>query len=473
MIIKMRKIFEKNPSRAKSNAVKKRIAAWMTALMALLSVLLLVYILIISDAVAMGTTREQLTRTVRANAQLVSLQNGRLAVADGFHYAGGGITTLIYSQSETLLAGQVPVGLTGGEPFQDGVIRTVDAGETSYFVLDLWVPSGWENGVWLRGMTEAPDVCMMTVNMVLITLVTLPLFLLLAALGSYRIAKRAFRPLDRINATAETICEARDLRGRIGLPAGTDEFSRLAANFDEMFERLERSFEAEKKFTSDASHELRTPVSIIKGACEYAEKYGEEDSPEERRENIGMIHRQANRMTHLITQLLHMTRMEQGTEGAKPVPLDLGAETEALVAEQFPNEVREGSCLTVSVQQGITVAADRELLARLLRNLIENGFKYGREDIATTVTVTVTRTETEALLCVRDNGIGIPEEEHEKIWKRFYRADTSRTDGESTGLGLSMVAQIAHLFGGYMTLDSKVGQGSTFTLHLPIPSPPN
>ncbi len=448
----------------KANAVKKRIAVWLTALMALLSVLLLVYILIISDTVATGTTREQLTRTVRSNAQLVSIENGRLAVDDGFRYAGNGITTLVYSRNESLLAGQVPVGYMGDEPFRDGIIRTVGEGEDSYFVLDLWVPSGWEDGVWLRGMTEAPDIRPVTVNMILITLVTLPIFLLLAALGSYHIARRAFRPLDRINATAETINEARDLKGRIGLPAGKDEFSRLAAHFDEMFERLERSFEAEKQFTSDASHELRTPVSIIKGACEYAEKYGEEDSPEERRENIEMIHRQANRMTHLITQLLHMTRMEQGTEGAALLPLDLGAETEDLVAEQFPDM----PSLTVSAEQGVTVAADRELLGRLVRNLIENGFKYCREDVPAAVTVTVSHTETEALLTVRDNGIGIPEEEREKIWTRFYRADPSRTNGESTGLGLSMVDRIACLFGGYMTLESEVGQGSAFTLHLPM-----
>jgi len=450
-------------ARGGANAVKRQIAAWLTALMALLSVLLLIYILLISDAVATGTAQEQLTRTVRDNAQLVSLENGRLIVANGFHYSGGGITTLVYSRGETLLAGQVPVGFAGGETFLDGVIRTVSMGESSYFVLDLWVPSGWEEGVWLRGMTEAPDVRPVTVNMILITLVTLPLFLLLAAWGSYVIARRAFRPLDRINATAEAINEARDLKGRIGLPAGRDEFSRLAAHFDGMLERLERSFEAEKQFTSDASHELRTPVSIIKGACEYAEKYGEEDSPEERRENIEMIHRQANRMTHLITQLLHMTRMEQGTEGAVLVPLDLGAETEALAAEQFPDTPR----LTVCAERGIVVAADRELLARLLRNLIENGFKYGRAEVAAEVTVTVSRTEREVLLTVRDNGIGIPEEERGRIWKRFYRADTARTDGESTGLGLSMVDRIARLFGGYMTLESEVGQGSAFTLHLP------
>lgn len=449
-------------ARRRANAVKKRIALWLTVLMAMLSVLLLVYMLIVSDIVADGTTREQLTQAVRANAQLVAMVDGRLQIDATFRYAGNGIHTLVYSKNETLLAGQVPVGFLTNEPFMGGTIRALRLGETDYLVLDVWVPSGWENGVWLRGITEAPDIRGLTLNMIFLMLVTLPLFLALAAWGSYLIARRAFRPLDRINATAEAINEARDLSGRIGLPAGQDEFSRLGANFDDMFERLEHSFEAEKRFTADASHELRTPVSIIKSACEYAEKYGEGETPEERRENMEMIHRQADRMAHLITQLLHMTRMEQGTEGTDMVRLDLGAEVRALCGELFPS--RAG--LTVTAQDGVVVIADRELIGRLVRNLVENGFKYGKE--GGTVRVSVTREGEHAHLAVTDDGIGIPEAEREHIWKRFYRADTSRTDEESTGLGLSMVRQIARLHGGEVLLESEVGVGSTFTLVLKV-----
>ena len=445
----------------RANAVKRRIALWLTLLMALLSLLLLVYILVISDTVANETVRSELTRTLRENAPLVSMVGGRLNVAEGFRYAGGGITTLIYSQNETLLAGQIPVGYHAPLAFENGVIRTVGE-ETEYLVLDLWVPSGWEKGVWLRGITEAPDVRAVTSNMILWTLLTLPLFLALAAWGSYFISRRAFRPLDRVHAAAEAINEARDLKGRIGLPPKNDEFSRLAATFDGMFERLDRSFEAEKRFTADASHELRTPVSIIKGACEYAARYGEDETPAERRETMEMIHRQADRMAKLISQLLHMTRMEQGTEGAEMKPLDLAAETAALLGEQFPAEPR----LTVRAEDKVTVRADRELLARLLRNLVENALKYSPADAP--VTVTVTRTETEACLSVTDQGIGIPAEDRERIWMRFYRADPSRTDSDSTGLGLAIVQSISRFLGGYMTLQTEVGQGSTFTLHLPL-----
>ena len=450
-------------ARRGANAVKRRIALWLTLLTVLLTVLLLAYILIISDTVSNKTARSELIRVLRENAACVSMREGQLQVDVGFRYSYGGITALIYSRGEALLAGQIPVGYGVTLPFESGVIREVGE-ETKYLVLDLWVPSGWEDGVWLRGITVAPDLRAVTVNMIFWTLLTLPLFALLAACGAYWICCRAFRPLAQIHDAAEAINEARDLKGRIGLPTGEDEFTRLAATFDGMFERLERSFEAEKQFASDAAHELRTPVAIIKGACEYAERYGEGETPAERQETMAMIHRQAKRMARLTEGLLHMTRMEQGTEGGELCRLDLGGEVAAICAETYVGDAR----LTVHTEEGILVRADRDLLARLLCNLIGNAVKYSDPPERATVTVTVARGEGEARLSVSDRGIGIPPEEHERIWQRFTRVDSARADGESTGIGLAIVRGIAERFGGYMTLESKVGSGSTFTLHLPL-----
>ena len=446
-----------------ANAVKRRIALWLTLLTVLLTVLLLAYILIIIDTVTNQTARSELIRVLRENAVSVSMRDGRLQVDSGFRYSVGGINALIYSRGEALLAGQIPVGYGETLPFENGIIRTVGE-ETQYLALDLWVPIGWEDGLWLRGITVAPNLRAVTSNMIFWTLLTLPLFALVAAYGAYWISCRAFRPLAQIHATADAINEARDLKGRIGLPAGEDEFSRLAATFDGMFERLERSFEAEKQFASDAAHELRTPVAIIKGACEYAARYGEGETPDERRETMEMIHRQANRMARLTDGLLHMTRMEQGSEGGELYRLDLGAEVAAICDETYARDIR----LTIHTEEGVFVRADRDLLTRLLCNLIGNAIKYSDPPEHAAVTVTVERGEGEALLAVSDSGIGIPPEAHERIWQRFTRLDTARADGESTGLGLSIVRGIAERFGGYMTLKSEVGVGSTFTLHLPL-----
>lgn len=444
----------------KNISVKTKITIWLTLLMALLAGLLLAFMLIISNSIATGTAMEQLTATVRSNAASVEVTERQPVLNENFTFYENGVTTLLYSKNATLLAGQLPVSFTAEETFQNGLIRTVDTGKTSYLVLDLWIASDWDHGIWLRGLLEAPNHDALTRNLLLIALIALPAFMLLAALGSYRIAKRAFRPLDDITATAEAINEAKDLSGRIGLPPGRDEFSRLAANFDQMFERLERSFEAEKQFTADASHELRTPITIIKGACEYAEKYDE--TPEDHQETISMIHRQADKMANLISQLLSMTRIDQEIESTHMERVNLGEFVNTFSMEQQWDNSR----LNIDTAPGIWVQADRELLGRLIRNLVENAFKYGKPDGM--VWMSVTAASKEALLTVRDNGIGISPEEQDKIWQRFYQVDPSRTGEEGAGLGLSMVKQIARIHKGHMTLESVPEKGSTFTLHLPL-----
>ena len=444
----------------KNLSVKTRIAVWLTVLMVLLSGTLLIFMLSISSSVARETAMEQLGSTVRANLEKISVaENGTVSPASDFLYYSNGVSSLVYSKNETLLAGQLPIDFTGTrEPFQNGVIRTVSASNESYLVLDLWLADSWDSGVWVRGVIQETDHGDTAENLLKVALIALPLFILLAAAGSYHIARRAFKPLDRITATAEAINEARDLSGRIALPPANNEFSRLADTFDGMFERLERSFEAEKQFTADASHELRTPVSIIKSACEYSEKYDPEGA--EHAETVAMIHRQADKMAELISQLLSITRLDQGIDSSRLRNTDLGT-----LVLSVCGEINVPDRLHVSVQENFTAVIDPDLISRLIRNLVENGFKHGKPD--GNVWVTLTRGNNEFLLSVRDDGSGIPEEHREKIWQRFYQADPARSGDGGAGLGLAMVRQIALAHGGYMSLESKPGNGSTFTLHLP------
>lgn len=442
-------------------SVKLRIAVWLTLLMGLLAVLLLAFMLSISRVLAAQASMSQLSQTVRSNLSQTGMTNGRLALGDGFQFYQNGVSTLIYSRDKALLAGQIPVSFSIEEDFQNGITRVMSAGSGQYLVLDLWLPLGWDDGVWLRGLMEVPENQLLTASLLRVALIVMPIFMALAALGSYWIARRAFRPLDSIMSAAASINEAQDLSRRIGLPPGRDEFSQLAGTFDQLFQRLEKSFESEQQFAADASHELRTPVSIIKGACEYAEKYDE--TPEDRRETIAMIHRQADRMSQLIAQLLSMTRLEQGTETAQLKPVNLSGLLRSLCEEQAYDPNR----LILELQEDVTAAVDPALLSRLVQNLVENGFKYGRPDGC--VWISVRQGGGEILLEVRDNGMGISSEQQEKIWQRFYRADPARSGEGGTGLGLSIVRQIAHLHGGSMTLESIPRVGSAFTLHLPAP----
>ena len=337
----------------------------------------------------------------------------------------------------------------------------METGQGEYYILDLWVPSGWETGIWVRGFMEVSEGGRAVHSLLLAAAIAMPGFILLAALGGYWIVRRAFRPLDVINATASTINEGRDLSARIGLLPGYGEFSQLAGSFDRMLERLERAFEAEERFTADASHELRTPVTVILSACEYAEKYDE--TPEERRETIETIQRQGKKMAALISQLLQMTRMDQETELAQFRKTDLSELVRTLCSEQGERE----ETLILDIPEHITAQANEALLSRLFQNLLDNAFKYGRP--GGRVWVTLRREAGELRLTVRDEGPGIPEDERDKIWQRFYQIDPARSSDRGAGLGLAMVQQIAEVHGGRMTLESLTGAGSAFTLHLPDP----
>lgn len=440
-------------------SIKIKITLWYLLLMVIMMVMVLGFIVAISNSVTSQTAINQISAAVHSNLEQLDMTDGKLQVGEDFRFYQSGIYTVVYSSNETLLAGQLPLDFNEVGEFENGETRIVSVGDDDFYVLDLWRAFGWDDGVWVRGIMEVPEGMTMIENLLMMAGVAMPLFILLSTLGGYWIAKKAFRPLEEIIATADSINEAADLSARIETPTGNNEFTRLAKTFDRMFERLEASFEAEKQFTADASHELRTPISVIKGACEYGMKYDE--TPEERQETITMIHRQAEKMSTLVSELLSMTRLDQGTERANFTEADLSALTKSICKEQ----TGEGYTLHCDIEENIIASIDVSLISRLLQNLLDNAVKYGRPDGS--IWVSLCKREGEIQLSVKDDGMGIPAEHQEKIWQRFYQADPSRSGDNGAGLGLSMVKKIAEIHGGYMSLTSEEGKGSTFTLHLP------
>lgn len=263
--------------------------------------------------------------------------------------------------------------------------------------------------------------------------------------------------LDIMMPKVDGLTVLRTLRGRDGqLPV------LLLTARDAVADRLERSFKAETQFTSDASHELRTPVTVILAECDTLERT--QPTAEDYQEGVGVIRRQAQQMSRLIGQLLHITRLEQGTQKTYMERADLSALAEA-VCEQQRLIAPAGTELMLDAPEPVEVQADVLLMTRVLNNLIANAFRYGKD--GGHVSVTVRRENGWAVLAVRDDGIGIAPEQQERIWQRFYQVDPARSGGEGTGLGLYMVRQIARLHGGTAEVDSAPGQGSTFTVRIP------
>ncbi|MCD7769402.1 MAG: HAMP domain-containing histidine kinase [Oscillospiraceae bacterium] len=316
------------------------------------------------------------------------------------------------------------------------------------------------DGVWLMGLLSAD-----TVNTVgPMTFVALPLLVLLAALGGWFMAKKALDPMREIDASAREISGGEDLSRRIDVGRGQDEIHKLAGTINGMLDRLERSFQAERQFTSDASHELRTPTAVILAECELAEKTAEEK--EDFLQSLSVIERQGRKMSALIGTLLAYTRREQGTEKLQIERIDLSELTEAICQEQ-PRVNRQDITLRAHIQPGVFVRADSGLIMSLIQNLVTNAYKYGRAGGHIWVTLSVK--EGIAFLSVKDDGIGISKEDQAKVWNRFYQADPSRENQDgSLGLGLSMAQQIARLHGGRIELTSQEGRGSEFVFSMPL-----
>lgn len=231
-----------------------------------------------------------------------------------------------------------------------------------------------------------------------------------------------------------------------------------------MFQRLDQAFETEQQFTSDASHELRTPMSVILAQCELS--LSDPETSVSSRTAFLTIQRQGKRMSRLINDMLDYTRLEMRPDRYPKQNVDLSALTTSL-CDDMALIRQQGIQLTADIQPEINIYGNPQLLSRLVTNLISNAYRYGKENGHILVRLHSNDTgasERRSLsLSVEDDGIGISKEEQKHIFQRFYQVDPSRS-GAGTGLGLSMVQQIAEFHNGTVTVKSAPGDGSIFTV---------
>ena len=285
----------------------------------------------------------------------------------------------------------------------------------------------------------------------------LPLFIVIAAAGAYIISRRAMAPIENITHSAKEISIGGDLSKRIEIGKSSDELYSLAQTFNEMLASLQTSFETEKQFTSDASHELRTPLAVIKAECEFAlSDIAESDDKEEA---LSEISEQTDKMTKLVSALLTLSRTENGDKRYKLESTDISSLIKS-AAQKLT--LQKGITLKSDIDENIFMPAQPELFLLMAENLLSNAVKYGKENGE--IRLSLKKSGNDVILTVKDNGIGIKEENLEKIFGRFFRADESRSKTEGFGLGLSLVKQIAELHSGEVTVFSVYGEGSEFKI---------
>lgn len=305
------------------------------------------------------------------------------------------------------------------------------------------------------------DASLQTFRLMLLVLDTAGLTL--ALLGSWLISRRALYPVARITQTAQAIALSHDLSARIDTPAHLDELGHLAQTFNEMLESIEAAYQTQKRFVSDASHELRAPLTALQGNLELLKR--NQTIPEaEREEILAEIECEANRMTRLVADLLILARADAGI-ALKRCLVDL----DAIVLEAFreARHLAQGQRLTLDPFVPACVEGDEDRLKQLMLCLLDNALKYTPAEGTVTVGLILTGTEVEVI--VSDTGVGISTEDLPHVFERFYRADPARgRDPGGTGLGLSIARWIVEQHKGDIRIESDLNKGTTVRVRLPL-----
>lgn len=298
----------------------------------------------------------------------------------------------------------------------------------------------------------------------------IPLTLLLASAGGYFLARKSLSPVVDMASQAQRI-GAENLQERLLAANPRDELGHLAGSFNALLQRLEDSFARQRRFMADASHELRTPVAILRGEADVALSKQDRSSAEYR-ESLAILREESKRLAHIVEDLFTLARADAGQYPLSQhefyldeLATDVLRRTRSLA---LPKQIE----LHANITKELPIVADESLLRRLLLNLLDNAIKYTPS--GGTVAVTCGKEGNQYVISVTDSGPGIPPDKRDKIFERFYRVDEARSRGEGeqsgAGLGLPIARWIAEAHDGKLLLTRSESSGSTFSVYLPVPA---
>ncbi len=286
--------------------------------------------------------------------------------------------------------------------------------------------------------------------------------LLLAVAVGWLIARNGLRPIEEITETARAITLSQGLGRRLKVGKARDEVGRLAVTLNEMLASLDAAYEAQRRFVSDASHELRSPLTSIRSNVEFLQRAL--DAPaEDRAEALTDIAAEAERMSQLTSDLLLLAKADAGHR------IEMGRVALAELVSEAHRQ-RQGTAQGITLEMGtlqpVTVLGNATWLKQLLLTLLDNALKYTPE--GGRITLSLMREGDQASIRVQDTGMGIAPEDLPHVFERFYRADKARARDEGgSGLGLAIARWVVEEHGGEIAAQSEPGKGTTFTVRLP------
>ena len=442
--------------------LRMRMALWFTASVLVVTALFFGALYLTTRAKLAGMLEDDLTLVLEQLSSQVEHESGGLIFEDETPVKPGIMYYIMEGNGSELASHGEDIALFDPEPVREGKFTLAALDGEEWLLLDSEPLSIEGEVIRIRVVASCAQIRQTLGVFKAIFAIGVPLVTALAALLGFFIAKRSLQPIHRIIACAGEIAGG-DLSRRVPEEPTADELGELTRTLNRMLASLEDSFRRERRFTSDASHELRTPVAVI---LAYAESlYSGSGLPGEEREKVETILNECRRMQRMIDQMLTLTR---GQEGRYPVTLEkicLSDVFDGVQAVLEPIAENRSIALHFSCEEPIELTADQSLITQLMLNLTENAVKYGCD--GGDVWVHAQRQGDRAILTVADNGIGISRENLGHIFERFFRADTAR-DRTGTGLGLSIAQWIVQLHSGTIRAESEPLVGTKFTVSLPI-----
>ena len=350
----------------------------------------------------------------------------------------------------------------GNKPF------TIEAPQSDFRVIAQRLPTGLGTVVVAQSFEDIDRTLLRLQGLFILIGLVMILFI---ALASRKVITVGLRPLATVEATAERIAEG-DLTARLPDIKPNTEVGRLVNTLNMMLGRIEESFAARvdsesklRRFVADASHELRTPITAIRGFAEL-HRQGAVTGEEKTKELIGRIENESKRMGSLVEDLLLLARLDQSRE-MKAEPVNLSK----LVSDAVESARAAGPNHAVNFSNSdeeIYALGDNDRIHQVVANLLANARTH--TPAGTKIDVSVIQSEDGVRIRIADNGPGLSDKDQSRIFERFYRADASRvrTDGEGTGLGLSIVDAVMRAHAGQVSVESELGKGAAFTLFFPI-----
>lgn len=444
-------------------SLKSRLVLLHTGLMALVVCVVLALLFSMSSHEILANAENMLEERVSDTVEDIEYENGRLDFDSDLMTLEHGVYLSVYDKdSFDLLYGRIPYGFAYDLPFENGNLRKITAGEVDYYVFDIEQNIEDQYPVLVRGIISISDAEQDFRYTMWLALILFPLLIFLTAICGYLLSRRALYPVAKITKTVQDIQQEKDLSKRIHLENGSDEIYTLAKTFDGLLDTIDAGMQREKQFTNDVAHELRTPISVVLMQCE--ELLQGDHLDEEGRREVFLIQRKVKGVSDMISQLLLLSRADQGREKINLEQVDF-SELVEMVVEEFIDIAKEQDIeIQTEIEPELYLTADQTLMIRLLGNLLENAVNYGNS--GGHIWVSAWKTDDSIHLLVKDDGIGISQQDLPRIWDRFYQADPSR-NSESSGLGLSMVKWIVEAHHGKISVSSKLGKGTDFTCIFP------